>query len=354
MTATGVTATGGTWTASLRARAAATRCRIVFPESADARTQVALAELRREPFVTPLAILDPAHPETHDAVRETGAAVADPVTDPRREAIAAHLFARRRAKGMTEAEAHRLAALPLWFGDGLVALHEVDGCVAGAAHTTGDVLRAALGMVGAAAGVKTVSSAFYMVVPSFRATADDPEEATEILTFTDCSVVPYPTAEQLADIAIAAATDRVLIVGDTPRVALLSFSTKGSAEGISVSDVRAACKLVQLRRPGLAIDGELQADAALIGSIGASKAPGSGVAGTANVLVFPSLDAGNIAYKLVQRLAGALAIGPIVQGLARPCSDLSRGADPDDILNVAAIVALQSAATGTLVGRNRS
>ena len=336
------------WTASLRARAAATRRRIAFAESADARTQAALGTLRREPFVTPLAILDPAAPESHSAVRATGSPVCDPVSDPRREAIAAHLFARRRAKGMTEAEAHRLAGLPLWFADGLVAIGEADGCVAGATHTTGDVLRASLAMVGPAAGVKTVSSAFYMVVPPFR--GGEPE----VLTFADCGVVPYPDAEQLADIAIAAATDRALIVGDTPRVACLSFSTKGSAEGESVSVVRAACTLIRLRMPTLSVDGELQVDAALLAEIGARKAPGSRVAGQANVLVFPSLDAGNIAYKLVQRLAGALAIGPIVQGLARPCSDLSRGADPDDILNVAAIVALQSAATGTLPGETRA
>jgi phosphate acetyltransferase len=199
------------------------------------------------------------------------------------------------------------------------------------------VLRAALWLVGPAAGVRTVSSAFYMDVAPFRG------DAGEVLTFTDCAVVPYPTAAQLADIALAAAADRSRIVGDVPQVAFLSFSTAGSADGASVALVREAVTLARAAAPGLAVDGELQGDAALIRSVGERKAPGSAVAGRANVLVFPSLDAGNIAYKLVQRLAGAAAVGPIVQGLARPCSDLSRGASPDDIINVAAITALQGA-----------
>jgi phosphate acetyltransferase len=199
------------------------------------------------------------------------------------------------------------------------------------------VLRAALWLVGAAAGVRTVSSAFYMVVPPFRNGGRH-----EVLTFTDCAVVPYPDASQLADIAIAAATDRARIVGDTPVVAMLSFSTYGSAEGPSITLVRRALDEIRRRAPALAVDGELQGDAALIPVVAARKASGSLVAGRANVLVYPSLDAGNIAYKLVERLVGATAIGPIVQGLRRPCSDLSRGASTNDIITVAAITALQA------------
>jgi phosphate acetyltransferase len=312
----------------IRARASTRPRRIAFPETSDARTLDAVRALSKAKVVEPVLV--------GTVSSAIGCEVIDPTRNGLADDVAAELYEMRGPKGMTETQAAQHATSSLLVADALVRWGRVDGCVAGAEHTTGDVIRAALWMVGPAPSVKTISSSFYMDVAPFRSGQN------EVLTFTDCAVIRYPSVSQIVDITIAAAADRRRIVGDEPRVALLSFSTRGSGAGSSVDLMRAALVEIRQKAPELAVDGELQGDAALVTEVAARKAPDSSVAGRANVLVFPSLDAGNIAYKLVQRLAQARAIGPILQGMRRPCNDLSRGASADDIFNVAAITALQA------------
>jgi len=297
-------------------RAARRNARVVLCEGEDPRVRSAIDQLRARKVVDPIVL---------------GGGGLDPAKDPRLGRIANFLRERRPDRIRDGVHALDVAADPVNFGAALVALGEADGCVAGAVYPTGEVVRAALWAIGTGPGMSLVSSSFYMVLP----------DSDTVLTFTDCAVVPEPTPGQLAEIALAAARDRPRLVGDSPRVAFLSYSTKGSAGGPHVARVQEATAHFQQLAPNITCDGELQADAALSQEVGERKAPGSAVAGRANVLVFPDLDAGNISYKLVQRLSGAVAIGPILQGLARPMADLSRGATSDDIVEVTAMVALQ-------------
>ncbi|MGC6488049.1 MAG: phosphate acyltransferase [Planctomycetota bacterium] len=290
----------------LRARAARRRARLVLPETGDGRVAEARRALEREGLA--------------DVVW-----VEAPGSDPRFDEVAALVLERRKHKGVTEAEAARLAAQPLTFAAGLCALGHADAGVSGAAHATADVIRAGLTCVGTAPATPLVSSMFLMA------------RGDEVLSFADCGVLPDPDPQQLVHVAYATAQNHRTLTGQEPRVAFLSFSTRGSAAHEKVDKMRSACAAFRDAHPDVAADGELQFDAAYAPDVAARKCPDSALAGRANVMVFPDLDAGNIAYKLTQRLGGFAAYGPLLQGFQAPWLDLSRGCSSEDVVGVSVI-----------------
>lgn len=323
---------------NIRAKAATLGKHIVLAEGEEARIIKAAIRIRDE-GIAKITLL--GNPDVVARVAEgadlTGINVVDHKNSPDFPRYAALLYELRKSKGLTLEAAEKLTQDPLYFGVLMIKAGDADGMVAGSICATGDVLRPALQIVKTAPGIKTVSSCFVMSLPEGSPYGDD-----GVMVFGDCAVNPMPDANQLADIAIASADNAAKLAGIQPRVAMLSFSTKGSAKHDVVTKVQEATALVKAARPDLLVDGELQLDAALVPSVGQLKAPGSPVAGKANVLIFPDLQAGNIGYKIAQRLGGAEAVGPVCQGFAAPVNDLSRGCSVQDVVDVVAITALQS------------